>query len=285
MANSNSDRLILVSGATGKQGGAVLRHLRDRGFPVRAMSRNPDKPAARELAGAGVEITAGDFNNSESLRRAMDGVYGVFSMTPFGVPKDEEIAQGKALAEAAQTSRVTHYVFTSVGGADKNTGIPHFDSKYEIELYVQRLGFPYLTILRPVFFMENWLWMKDQIESGHIYSPLSPGTKLAQIAVSDIGAFAALAFEHPDHWYRKAVELAGDELTGTQQAAAFSKKLGRQVEYTQVAWADYEKQAGHELAVMYKWFEEHGYQPDIAALKQEHSGLKTFGQWLNENWG
>jgi uncharacterized protein YbjT (DUF2867 family) len=285
VAKANSNRTILVTGATGKQGGAVLHKIRERGFPVRAMTRDPQKPAARALLGQGVEVVAGDFNNPESLRRAMDEVYGVFSMsTPYEQGAGAEVAQGKALADAAQTARVTHYVYTSVGSADQKTGIPHFDSKYEVELHVQRLGFPYLTILRPVFFMENWLGMKDQIEGGTLRSPLSPDTKLQQIAVADIAAFAALAFEHPDTWYRKAVDLAGDELSGTEQAGAFSTKLARPVEYQQVPWDQFEQKAGPELTTMYRWFEETGYHADINALREKHSGLRTFDRWLNENW-
>jgi uncharacterized protein YbjT (DUF2867 family) len=281
----NSDRLILVTGATGKQGGAALRSLRERGFPVRAMTRNPEKPAARALAGEGVEVVAADFNDSESLRRAMDGVYGVFAMSTFfeqGI--DAEIAQGKALADAAQTSRITHYVFTSVAAADQDTGIPHFDSKYQIELHVQRLGFPYMTILRPGFFMENWFWQKEGIDAGQLHFPLSPDRKLQQIAVSDIGVFAALAFGHPDEWYRKAVDIAGDELSGREAAAAFSTKLGRPVEYVQVPWDQFEQQSGHELTVMFRWFEEKGYSANLDVLRTEHGDLKTLARWLNENW-
>lgn len=285
MANPNSGRLILVTGATGKQGGAALRALRDRGFPVRGMTRNPEKPEARALAGGGIELAAGDFNDPESLRRAMDGVYGVFAMsTPFEQGVGAEVEQGRALANAAQTSRITHYVFTSVAGADLKTGIPHFDSKHEIEMHVQRLGFPYLTILRPVFFMENWFGQKQQIDAGVIAQPLSPDRKLQQIAAADIGKFAALAFEHPDQWYRKAVDLAGDDLSGSETAAVFTAKLGRPVKYQQVPWDQFEQKAGHEITVMFRWFEDHGYKANIDALRNENPELRTLTKWLGESW-
>jgi uncharacterized protein YbjT (DUF2867 family) len=180
---------------------------------------------------------------------------------------------------------VTHYVYTSVGAADQKTGIPHFDSKYEIEEHVRSLGFGYHTILRPVFFMENWLAMKDMIEGGHIYWPLSPEKMLQQLATSDIGAFAALAFEHRDHWRGRAVELAGDERSVTDVAAGFGRKLGRDVIYQQVPWDQFEKNAGHEMTIMFRWFEDHGYSVDIAALRSEYSGLTTLDRWLNGlNW-
>jgi uncharacterized protein YbjT (DUF2867 family) len=284
VGKSNSDRLILITGATGRQGGAALRALRDRGFPIRAMTRDPAKPAARALVGHGVEVVAGDLQNESSLRAAMDGVHGVFAMAPFEAGMQAEIQQGKTLAGAARRSSVTHYVYTSVGAADRNTGIPHFESKYQVEQFIRGVGFPYLTILRPVYFMENWLWQKQQIDSGTLATPLKPETKLEQIAVSDIGVFAALAFEHPNRYNGKAIELGGDELSGTEQAAAFSARLGRPVQYVQVPWDAFEKQSGDDLTIMYKWFESDGYKTDMNALRAEHPGLTRFSKWLNEHW-
>src|SRR5690625_1882813 len=148
---------IVVSGATGQQGGAVARHLLDHNFHVRALTRNPSQRAARELAGAGAEVTEGDFYDTESLSRALDGAYGAFSVqnsNKAGVKN--EIRQGKAFAEAAKKAGVNHFVYSSVGAAEKETGIPHFDSKWEIEEYIRLLELPH-TILRPVYFMTNWL--------------------------------------------------------------------------------------------------------------------------------
>ena len=284
MAQTNAKRLILVTGATGKQGGAAVRHLRDRGFPVRALTRHPDSPAARKLATEGVSVVSGDFADFESLRRAMEDVYGVFAVsTPFEAGMDAEVAQGNALADAAQRARVEHFVYTSVGAADRKTGIPHFETKFQVEQHVRGKGFPHLTILRPVFFMENWLGMKDMITQGTIYSALSPGTSLQQIAVSDIGAFAALAFEHRDHWNGKAVELAGDELTMTHQAEVFARRTGHDVAYQQIPWDAFEQKMGHEMTVMFRWFEEHGYSADIEALRRDYSGLTSFNTWVKEH--
>ncbi len=285
MLQNNSNRMILVTGGTGKQGGAVLQKLRARGFPVRAITRDPEKPAARQLAGDGIELVKADFNDEDSLRRALQDVYGVFSMsTPYEQGPAAEVEQGKRLADAAQNARLTHFVFTSVGSADQDTGIPFFESKHEIEQHVQRLGFPYLTILRPTYFMENWLGVKDQIANGHLYSPLKPDTRLQQIAVEDIAVFAALAFEHPDHWYRKTVELAGDSLSPKEQAAAFSRRMNRDVKYEQVPWDQFEQKAGPALTTMFRWFDERGYRADIDALRADYSGLMNFEMWLKENW-
>ncbi len=261
----------------------MAQHLRGRGFPVRALTRHPESEAARALENEGVEVVAGDFNDVDSLRRAVEGVYGVFSMSTFSEQGIEgEIAQGKTLADVADRADVTHYVYTSVAGADQKTGVPHFDSKYVIEEYIRGLGFAYTSFLRPVFFMENWLGMKDMINGGHLYQPLSPHVKLQQVATSDIGAFAALAFEHRDKWKGRALQLAGDDRSMTDIAAAFTRKLGRQVDYVQVSWDQFEKQVGPELTVMFRWFEEHGYTANPDELRAEYSGLMSFDQWLSK---
>jgi hypothetical protein len=93
-----------------------------------------------------------------------------------------------------------------------------------------------------------------------------------------------MAFEHPGHWQGRAVELAGDELSMTELAQAFTRITGHEIAYMQVPWDQFEQQAGHELTIMCKWFESSGYHVDIPALRQEHPNLKTFDRWLNETW-
>lgn len=232
---SKENRLILVTGATGKQGGAVVRHLRAKGFPVRALTRNPDKPEARALTGeSGVEVARGDLADKQSLLRALEDVYGVFSVqTPYEKGVEAEIEEGTALIDAAHASEVSHFIYSSVGSADKQTGIPHFDSKWKIEEHLRATGMPY-TILRPVFFMENWLMMKDSIAQGTLALPLKPETILQQIAVDDIAAFATMAFEHPGKWHGTATDLAGDELFVDQTAQTLHAN------YSQIPWDDFE---------------------------------------------
>ena len=174
----NSRRPVLVCGATGNQGGAVARSLLERGFSVRALSRNPDKPAARTLAGRGAEIVRGDLEDRSSLDRALDGIHGVFSVQNyFEAGYDGEVRQGKALADAAKEAGVEHFVYSSVGSTYRNTGIPQFESKWEVEGHVREVSLPY-TILRPVGFMQNWEWMRDQILSGTLAQPLDPDKPL-----------------------------------------------------------------------------------------------------------
>lgn len=280
---ANHNRTILVTGATGKQGGAVLRHLAKRGFSLRALVRNPDSPEARQLENHQVEVFHGDFDDTVSMERALDGANGAYSVQPFEGGPETEVRQGIAFAEAANRLEVDHLVYSSVVAADENTGIPHFESKAKIEERIRQIGTAY-TILRPVFFMENWLMMRQSIDSGAIMLPLSPLTRLQMVAVDDIGAFAALAFEHSGHWHNQVFELAGDELSMTDVAEAFSRISGRQVQYQQVPWDQFEKQAGDEMTRMFRWFEEKSYKVNIDAARQLYPELTSFNRWLGQAW-
>lgn len=275
-------KTILVCGATGSQGGAAARRLLRAGYGVKALTRNPDKPAAAELRSAGAEVVKGDLNDRSSLDAAVDDVYGVFSVQNFWETGYEvEVEQGCRMADAALDAGVEHFVYSSVGSADRNTGIPHFDSKYEVEQHVRSLDIPY-SILRPVWFMSNWEGeqFKNMILGGTLVQPLSPDTTFQQIAVDDIGAFAVLAFQNPTAWIGREVEIAGDERTMKEIAEAFSRTVGRQVTYRQMPWDDFREQAGDEYADMYRWFEDVGYRADVDALRSEHPGLQSFEEYL-----
>ncbi|MFA9477396.1 NmrA/HSCARG family protein [Phycisphaerales bacterium AB-hyl4] len=284
-ATANQKPRVLVTGATGQQGGAVTRHLLKRNFEVRALTRDPNKAAARSLTEQGVDVVQGDLNDRASVDNAINGVQGVFSVQSFWeVGFDGEVMQGKQLADAAKEANVEHFVYSSVGSAQHDTGIPHFDSKWQIEQHIREIGLP-CTILRPVFFMDNWQMpmLRDMIFGGQLLQPLSPDTSLQQIAVDDIGAFAAMAFDDRDAWLGREVDLAGDELTMNDLVATFSRVIGRPVTYQQVPWDAFEQQMGPEYTVMYRWFEQVGYSADISALRQTHSGLKTLERFLSEN--
>jgi uncharacterized protein YbjT (DUF2867 family) len=283
----NKGRLILVTGATGHQGGASLRHLRERGFPVRALTRNPDQPKARLLVGHGAEVVRGDLEDESSLTRALDGVYGVHSVQTWSDSGTEgEIRLGTHLADAAKRVRTSHFVYSSMAAADQRTGIPHFESKFRIEEHIRNSGMHY-TIVRPAFFMEDWLdWagMRQQIESGALSLPLTPETRLQMVAVDDIGGLVAMAFERPAKWQDRAFELAGDELSMAELAKVFSRATGHEVRYVQVPWHEFEAQTGSETTQMFRWFQEVGYHIDIPAVRQEYPKLTTFDRWLNTTW-
>ena len=276
----NAQRSILVCGATGSQGGAVARSLLERGFRVGALTRDPQKPEARALAEQGAEVVQGDMDDRSSVDRALEGAHGVFSVQNFWeAGYDREVRQGKTVADAAKAAGVEHFVYSSVGSAHRRTGIAHFDSKWEVEEHVRGLGLPH-TVLRPVFFMQNWEMMREPILGGTLPQPLDPSEPFQQVAVEDIGAFAAMAFEHPDAWIGREVEIAGDERTMPEIAEAFGRVAGREVGYYQVPGEEFEEQMGEEYAVMYRWFNDVGYEADVEALRREHPGLIDFEGYL-----
>jgi uncharacterized protein YbjT (DUF2867 family) len=275
--SKNSERIILVTGATGRQGGAVRRHLQKKGFKLRALVRDPNSNKARQLMGHGEEVFQGSLDDPDSLMRAMDGVYGVFSVQPYTA---SEIQQGVAVIEAANRQDVSHFVYSSVGSVDEETDIPHFETKVKVEEHLRSSGLQY-TILRPVFFMENWQRkFGESIRNGRPQQPLSPTTHLQMLAVDDIGAFAVLAFEHPVEWKNRTLSLAGDELSMQQIADAFSRVMTRNVKYVQVPWDQFEKNMGQELTVMYRWFEKKGFHFNIGEVRREYPLTHTFNRWL-----
>lgn len=278
---THSNKTILLTGATGHQGGAALQHLH-RKFPLRVLVRDLEKRQVRTLAGPGVELVRGDLEDPASLQRAMDGVYGAHSMQT-STDTAAEIRQGTNMVDAATAQSIRHFVYSSVAAADQHTGIPHFESKGRIEQHIHATGIKH-TILRPVFFMENWLNMKDQILDGLLQLPLKPETRLQMIAVDDVGAFVTLAFEHPGKWMGRTFDIAGDELSMTQLAEAFSRMVGHEVRYVQVPWDDFSKRIDPAHFKMFQWFDRVGYHIDIAAVRQELPQLHSFERWLQNTW-
>ena len=278
--------LILVTGATGKQGGAVTRALLARGHRVRALTRNPDAPAAAALALLGVELSTGSFEDAASLERAVAGVDAVFAMsTPFEAGTDVEVRQGKAIATAARD--VSHLVYTSVGSADQKTGIPHFESKFAVEEHIRGLGVRH-TILRPVYFMSNLFFPQtlEGLKKGVLAMPMPADRKLQQVAVEDIGAFGALVLEQPERFAGKAIDLAGDDLSGAEAAATLSKVTGRAISYAPVPLAAI-RSFSEDMALMYEYFDRVGYSVDVAGLRRDYPevGWHTFAAWAaKQDW-
>lgn len=246
------------------------------------MTRNPHSGRARALTELGAAVVEGDFGDPDSLRQAVDGVDAVFAMgTSFEGGTDAEVVQGKALVDAAREARVAHFVYTSVAGADQGTGVPHFDSKYAVEVYLRDSDLPY-TIVAPVYFMENLYFPGtfDGIKQGAYGSPLTPDRALQQVALEDIGRFAAEVLLNRDAFLGKRIELASDELTGVQVAEILSRQgLGRMA-YFQVPMEQI-RAMSDDFATMYQWFQDVGYTADIEALRRDYPqvGWHRYGDW------
>jgi uncharacterized protein YbjT (DUF2867 family) len=276
------NRLILVSGATGQQGGAIARELLAAGWQVRAMTRKPDGEAARGLAAAGAEVVQADLNDADSLRRALKGAWGAVAVQntwEAGVEGEEE--QGKRFAEVAKEAGVQHFVYQSVGSAHRETGIPHFDNKARVEETIEALGFPSRVVIRPVFFMENLLspWFRPYIDQGTLAIGIKPTTRLQMIAVADIGKYGLKAFEDHEALNGRAIDIAGDELTGPEMAEVLSDVSGRQLQFYQVPIEDVRK-GSEEFASMLEWFDRVGYDADIPGNAREFGISPTrFREW------
>jgi uncharacterized protein YbjT (DUF2867 family) len=278
--SSNSDKTILVTGLTGQQGGAVARRLLADGWLVRGLTRDPESDRARAFAELGVELAPGDLTDERSLVEPLAGAYGVFAMaTPFEKGIENEIAQANTLGDVAAAVGVQHYVYSSVGSANKRTGIPHFESKAAAEDHLKRLGLP-LTIIRPVYFMENLLsWATQRTDEGlAITAPLSGTTRLQMIAVDDVAAIAAIVFAQPEKYIGKAFDIAGDELTFPDAALALSVAIDEPVRYVQVPWDQFRAQS-EDIYLMYDWFERRGYDVDVESVRKMHPELLDFRAW------
>jgi uncharacterized protein YbjT (DUF2867 family) len=268
---------ILVTGATGRQGGATATHLLADGWHVRALVRDPLKPAAEALAAAGAELVVGDLLEPATLAAAVAGAYGVYSVgTPFGAGFDAEEQMGRSIADAAVAADVQHFVYSSVIGADVDAGMPWVVSKHHIEQHLASLGMP-TTILRPATFMESFLGQRDSIMAGTLTGMEAADVPHQWIAVDDIGRFAALAFEQPDVWVGRSVAIAGDEITGAQAAAAFSLAWGVDVGYEQAAppkGMPTPKPAPAETPAPAR--------ADLAWLREQMPDLRTLAEWALE---
>ena len=280
-----NNKIIAVTGATGQQGGAVARKLLAEGWQVRALTRDLNKPAAQELKALGAELVAGNMDNRTELDAAFKGAYGVFSVQNFWLPTvgfENEIKQGKAVADAAKAAGVQHLVYSSVGSAYRGMGQKHFESKWLIEQYIHTLNIPH-TILRPVAFMDNHNWSRAYILNGTFSGNGTRPDKATQIiAVEDIGVFVALAFVNIKDYQGKTIELAGDEWTEPQLAETFTKVIGRPVTLTAPTggWGNASEE---EMQAAYNFFNGEGYDADIAALHKLHPGLLRFEDYLRKN--
>lgn len=277
-----NDRTILITGVTGQQGGAVARSLQGAGFRLRGLTRKPDGDRAAALARTGVEIIKGDLDDETTLRRALAGAWGVFAVqntAEAGVEREE--AQGKRLAMLARETGIEHFVYTSVGSANKQTGVPHFDNKGRIEETVRGLRFPSHVILRPVFFMENLL-ARFSLQGSTLAWALGPNTKLQMIAVEDIGWFGARAFTDAA-LNRREIDIAGDIRTLPESAEILAEALGRPIAFAETP-IEQVRQYSKEMALMLEWFDHVGYSADIAGLESEFGHTLTkLPEWARKH--
>lgn len=291
---------VLVTGATGTQGGATARALLAAGRRVRCLCRNPAAPATQSLAEAGAEVVAGDLDDFASIESALRGVAGVFSIqAPDIHGTDSERRHGLALVRAARAAGVRHFVHTSVTANGTHAAFPRWGSgywnekywtdKWAVESAAIVAGFPFWTVLRPAFFMENFLppkvsHMFPGLQRGELITALHPETRMQLIAGDDIGAFACAAFNRPVSFCGKTIELAVEGLTMAQIAAVLSRVLGNTITAASVP-----PEHALKRGLMPGWVRtqefrnEVGYHVDIDALKPWGIALTPFESWVRKH--
>ena len=300
-------RALLISGATGKQGGAVIDALLARpstNFTILAVTRNSQSAGAKRLAAKSpsVKLVEGDLNAVPALFSTAKtiagstpiwGVYSVQASMGKGVTLEGEVKQGMALIDESIKAGVKHLVYSSVerGGESRSwenpTPVPHFRTKHRIEQHLRDstasgksdMGW---TILRPVAFMDSF----EPGFGGKVFMTMMRDTlkdkPMQWVAVSDIGFFAAEAFEHPEKWDHKAVGLAGDELTFAEMNKVFEEVTGRPIETTFGFLGKALKHGVHEVGAMVNWFKDEGYKANLAELKTVHPGLANVEAYLRK---
>lgn len=285
--HQETTRSVLVFGATGQQGGAVAAALSANGWQVRALVRDPQSAKAQALAALGVQLLRGDFDDTASIRHAMTGAYGVFSVQPssgqgpaYGVTDEQEIRYGKTIADIAVETGVRHLVYTSVNAAGPaKTGMGHFDSKAEIEAHIRGLDLQ-STIIRPAGFMELLMLPGMGLDKDLYTSFLREDQQGQIIAVRDIGKIVASIFSHPDRFIGRTLEIAGDTLTGRSLQASLSRAAGRPIAYRR--FPDALLETNEFLARLVALFDAGPLagNADIAALEREFGPLTRFDDWL-----
>jgi uncharacterized protein YbjT (DUF2867 family) len=281
-SSPDPNRWVLVLGATGRQGGSTTRYLLSRGWTVHALVRDPTSPAARQVEALGATLVPGDLDDPDSVRAALAGAYGVFSVqTPLsqgGVPAEER--HGLLIADLAAEIGVGHYVHSSVGGAENPAGVFWREAKLRIEERVRAHGLP-ATFVRPTYFMDNFNDYPPLLEDGELVyrRGLAPGVALQMIASEDIGFFAADAFDDPDRFIGAKVEIAGDERTGEQIAEAFGRATGIPARYEPVPLDELRLHSEWQ-ATAYDWLNRIGYTADVPALRARHPELLDLRGWL-----
>lgn len=279
---------IAVTGATGRQGGAVVEHLLRSGRNVRALTRAPLSESAQRLRDMGAEVRQADLEDPSSLKASLEGVSALFAVTNYwdGAPgpilgAEGEIRQGGNLIGAAEAAGVGHVVLSTASGTfGRKSDIAHIASKQQIEARLLESPLSW-TIIRPVFFMQNltvpWMGVWEGLQSGRLDLPLADHRKLQMVSVTDIGAFAVLAFDDPSKFQSTAFDLAGDALSGAQIAAILSNALGRTIEFTgSTAMIEFLEREHPDGAAMWRDINAYGNDAFIPGLRALHPDLKSF---------
>jgi uncharacterized protein YbjT (DUF2867 family) len=278
-----SSLFVLVTGATGNQGGSVARHLLAKGVCVRALTRSGDSTAANALRRAGAEIAVGDMNDTASLDRALIGVNAVFAVQDFwakGVGYAGEVRQGINLANAALRAGVRHFVQSGMAQAARIEGIEHFESKRAICEHIKQIGLPH-TIVGTVYFMDNFL---DPKRGGSMTFPtlsgtLNPTTKMHMLVLDDLGTIVAYILTHSEQFLNQYVDIASDCLTVPEMKKIYERIAGKRPKsWSLPAWML--RLFSRDFAKQLAWQNDPGWSFSIEPSRAIHPQLCSFEQFI-----
>jgi len=280
-------KTIFVTGVTGHQGGAVARSLINAGFKVKGLTRNASSLAAQILKKLHIEIVQGDLNDPDTFRNHIRGAYGIFTVLSYDNGVTKEIRQGVDMANLARQYEIKHFLYSSVIGADLNTGIPHWESKFKIENHIKQINIPY-TIIRPVSLFENFLipQVKSRIIKGKLPSPVNKDVTQQFISSRDIGEITAAIFMDPGKYWGKTVTIAAEQMDMKQVAVTFSEALGKEIKYQKLPMLITRLVMGKDLFKMFKWVNENDavFLKDLDAFRKEYPNLTGLKEWIPPNF-
>ncbi len=282
-----NDKIIFVTGATGKQGSAAVESLINNGFTVKALTRNAGSTAAQKLKTLGAQIVRGNLDDTASYGNELKDVHGIFCVLTFENGVDREIKQGIAMADLAKEYGINHFLYSSVIGSDINTGIPHWDSKFIIENHIKQIGLAY-TIIRPCSLLENLLipQVKSRLLKGTLSSPVNKNVRQQFIACKDVGEISAAIFLDPSKYIGKTFNIAAEEMDMQQMAETFSAVTGKHVKFQKLPMLITRLVMGKNLYKMFKWINENDslFVKDLPAFRTEYPNLTTTKEWIKNNF-
>lgn len=282
-----NSKKVLITGITGQQGGALARHLLNQKVKLFGLTRNKNSEKSKALTSKGVSIIESDLDNPSSYESHLDNMDAVFLVQSFEQGKENEIIQGKKFIDRVKSKNVKHFIYSSVLGADLETGVPHFESKFELENHIKSSGIEY-TILRPASFNENFLnpEITKRLEKGKLVMPLNKSVTQQFISTDDVGKIAAKVITNPKVYKNKVLSLATDEKQITEVAKLFGAAMNKEIKYQKLPGLITRLIMGKDLYKMFKYMNKNDFVvlKDIEPIKQEFEGLGNLENWINDHF-
>ena len=282
----DTNKTFFVTGATGNQGSAIARNLAENGNRVIALVRDPDSDKAFKLKHPHIELVRGKLEDQDSYKHKLKNIDGAFAMFIFSDGIKKEIAHGKSFIDAAKEMKVPFLLYSSVIGADSGSGIPHWESKYQIEEYLKGSGIPY-AIVRPASFFQNFFIpdVRKRIVKGNLVTPVKKDKIQQFISTDDVGKICAHILQHKEQYIGRTITVAADEMDMESAAATFSDVLGKPIKYSQLPGFLTRIFMGRDLHTMFNYVNKNDvcYVKDMNALKSQFPFLTTMREWIGKN--